>query len=235
MGQFFLALSLKDNISPGELLVAPENLVDESYPKLEAPGPSEDATEAASEELRNAAANRRMDEYTAERIRKGPRIGHGWCYHEAETRLKSRLFFWLVNEREKKFIDSYPYLDANSFSFIDFHKSCEYLFKAERDYTVESIKLYNIAFRQEQESFFSFYARLSAQTALCNWPIEQENLTLKDLFIGCIRDIDVQRQLIKPKVNLEDTLQLALESKKRQNLGNNFKTPYGSSKKLHPR
>ena len=33
VGQFFLAVSLKDNISPGELLVAPAELVDEPYPK----------------------------------------------------------------------------------------------------------------------------------------------------------------------------------------------------------
>ena len=235
VGQFFLAISLKDNIWPGEVLVAPANLVDEPYPKPEAPGPSEDATEDASEELRNAAANRRTDEYTAERIRKGHQIWHGWCYQEAKARLKSRLVFSLGNEGEKSFIGSYPHLDLNSCSFIDFHKSCEDLIKAERDYTVERIKLYNTTFRQENDSFFSFYARLSAQTALCNWPIEQEKATLKDLFIGCISDIDVQRQLIKPKVNLEDTLQLALDSKKGQKLGNRFKAPYGSSKKLHPR
>ena len=59
-GTIFLAISLKDNISPGEVLVARANLVDEPYPKPEAPGPSEDATEAASRDLRKAAANRRM-------------------------------------------------------------------------------------------------------------------------------------------------------------------------------
>ena len=38
VGQFFLAVSLKDIISPGEVLVAPAELVDEPYPKPEAPG-----------------------------------------------------------------------------------------------------------------------------------------------------------------------------------------------------
>ena len=58
------------------------------------------------------------------------------------------------------------------------------------------------------------FVPLSAQTALCNWPIEQVKATLEELFIGRIRNIDVQRQLVKAKVNLENTLQLALESKK---------------------
>ena len=37
VGQFFLAISLKDNISPREVLVAPAALVDEPYPKLRDP------------------------------------------------------------------------------------------------------------------------------------------------------------------------------------------------------
>ena len=188
-----MAVSLKDNISPGEVLVAPAELVDEPYSKPEAPGIDENAAGVANRTLRITAANIRIDEYNQERRRKGPRIGHNWCYHEAEARLKSRLFFALGNEGKKRFLDSYPHVDLNTSSFIDFHKCCEDLFKAERDYTVERIKLYNTIFMQENDSFFSFYARLSAQTALCNWPIDQERATLKDLFIGRIRDVEVQR------------------------------------------
>ena len=129
--------------------------------------------------------------------RKGSRIGHNWCYHEAEARLKSRLFFALGNEGKKRFLASYPHLDLNSCSFVDFHKCCEDLFKGEQNYTVEKIKLHNTIFMQENDSFSSFYARLSAQTALCNWPLNQERATLKDLFIDRIRDVEVQRQLIK--------------------------------------
>ena len=66
VGQFFLAVSLKDNISPGELLVAPAELVDEPYPKPEAPGADENAADAANRNLRIAAANRRVDEYSQE-------------------------------------------------------------------------------------------------------------------------------------------------------------------------
>ena len=67
---------------------------------------------------------------------------------------------------------------------------------------------------QDNDSFSSFYARLSAQTALCNWPLNQKKATLKDLFIGRVRDVEVQRQLIRAKANLDDTLQLALENEK---------------------
>ena len=214
VGQFFLAVSLKGNISPGNVLVAPAELVDEPYPKPEAPEIDENAADVANRTLRVTAANRRIDEYNQERRRKGPRIGHNWCYHKAEARLKSRLFFALGNEGKKRFLDSYPHVDLNTSSFIDFHKCCEDLFKAERDYTVEQIKLYNTIFMQENDSFFSFNARLSAQTALCNWPIDQERATLKDLFIGRISYVEVQRQLIRAKANLDDTLQLALENEK---------------------
>ena len=103
MGQFILAVSLKDNISPGEVLVAPAELVDELYPKPEAPGTDESAVDVNNRNLRVAAANRRIDEYNQERRRKRPRIGHNWCYHEAEAGLKSRLFFALGTEGKNDF------------------------------------------------------------------------------------------------------------------------------------
>ena len=66
-----------------------------------------------------------------------------------------------------------------------------------------------------REKFVLFLLSTSQRTnCLINWPLEQENATLTELFIGRIRDIDLQRQLIKARVNLEDTLQLVLESEK---------------------
>ena len=149
-----------------------------------------------------------------ERRRKGPRIALNWFYHEAEARLKSRLFFALGNEGKRRFADSYPHTDISVTPFREFHNAYETLFNIERDYTVERIKLYNTIFMLENDTFSSFYARLSAQIALCNWPNAQERDTLKDLFIGRIRDVDVQQQLIKAKVDLDDTFKLALECEK---------------------
>ena len=57
-----MAVSFKDNILPGEVLVAPAELVDEPYPKPEAPGVNENAADIANRALRVAAANRRIDE-----------------------------------------------------------------------------------------------------------------------------------------------------------------------------
>ena len=91
VGQFFLAISLQDNISLGEVLVAPAELVDEPYPKPEAPGIDENAADVASKTVRIAKSP--TDECNEERRRKSPRIGHKWYYHEAEARLKSRHSF----------------------------------------------------------------------------------------------------------------------------------------------
>ena len=66
----------------------------------------------------------------------------------------------------------------------------------------------------ENDTFCSFYARLSAQIALCNWPNAQQRDTLKDLFIGRIRDVDVQKHLIRAKVDLDETFKFALECEK---------------------
>ena len=190
-------MGLKDNINPQNLLVEPEEVIDEPPPRAEAVGTTEDAGEANARVLPDQAAVRRINELNIERRRKGPRISKNWFFHEAEARLKSRLFFALGNEGKRRFADSYPHTDISVTPFRDFHNACETLFKVERDYTVERIKLHNTIFMLENDTFSSVYARLSAQIALCNWPHAQERDTLKDLFIGRIRDVDVQQQLIK--------------------------------------
>ena len=88
------------------------------------------------------------------------------------------------------------------------------MFKVERDYNVERIKLDNTVLMLENDTFSSFYAQLSAQVALCNWPNAQERQTLKNFFIGQIRDVDLQQKLIKAKTDLNNTLKLALEREK---------------------
>ena len=149
-----------------------------------------------------------------ERRRKGPRISQNWFYHEAEARMKSRLFFALGNEGRERFADSFPHTDISIIPFREFHTGCETLFKVEREFPVERIKLYNTVFILKNDTFSSFYARLSAQVALCNWPNDQEKETLKDLFIGRIRDVEVQQKLIKAKADLDGTFKLALECEK---------------------
>ena len=128
--------------------------------------------------------------------------------------MKSRLIFALGNEGKRRFADSYPHTDISVTPFREFHNACEALFKVERDYAVERIKLYNTIFMLDNDTFSSFYARISAQIALCNWPNAQERETFKDLFIGRIRHVDVQQQLIKAKADLDDTFKLALECEK---------------------
>ena len=125
--------------------------------------------------------------------------------------MKSRLFFALGNEGRRRFADSFPHTDIINIPFREFHTGCETLFKVEREFTVERIKLYNTVFMLENDTFSSFYSRLSAQVALCNWPNDQEKEILKDLFIGRIRDVEFQKLLTHNqhstgiKVNQEPT------------------------------
>ena len=74
VGQFFLALSLKDSIIPHDLLADPAENIDEPPPKPEAIGPSEDAAEANARVLPDQATDRRVTELNLERRRKKPRI-----------------------------------------------------------------------------------------------------------------------------------------------------------------
>ena len=83
VGQFFFGRESQRQYFTGGATSCPAEIVDEPYPKPEAPGPNESAADLTNRNLRVAAANRRIDEYNLERRRKGPRIGHNWCYHEA--------------------------------------------------------------------------------------------------------------------------------------------------------
>ena len=98
-----------------------------------------------------------------------------------------------------------------AFFFRELHNACKTSLKVEREYRFERIKLYNTVLMLENKNFWSFYARFSAQIVLCNWPNVQEKETSKNLFIGRVRDVDVQQQLIKAKTDLDNTLKLALE------------------------
>ena len=182
----------------------------------------EDARAAEARRQRDQAAIRRINDLNIERKRKGPRISQNWFYHEAEARMKSRLFFALGNEGKRRFADFFPHTEISTIPFREFHNGCETLFKVERDYKVERIKLYNTVFMLENDTFSSFYARLSAQVALCKWPDDQEKETLKDLIIGQFRDIDVQQQLIKAKADLDGTFKPALECEKGANTSAQF-------------
>ena len=210
IGQFFLAVGLEDNVNPQDLLAEPAEIIEEPPPKPETVGTGEDAAEANARVLRDQAAVRRANELNLERRSKGPRISQNWFYHETEAGLKSRLFFLLGNKGKMRFADSFPHTDISITSFRDFHTYCETLFKVERVCTVERIKIYNAVFRLDNDTFPSFYARLSAQIALCNWQNAQEREIFKDLFIGRICDVDVQQQLIKAKTDLDKTFKLAL-------------------------
>ena len=152
IGQFFLAVGLKDNINPHDLLVEPAEVIDEPPPRAEAVGATEDAGEANAQILRDQAVVRRINELNIGRRRKGPRYGLNWFYHEAEARLKSRLFFALGNEGKRRFADSYPHTDISVTPFREFHNACETLFKIELDYTVERIKLCNTIFMLENDT-----------------------------------------------------------------------------------
>ena len=75
------------------------------------------------------------------------------------------------------------------------------LFKTQRVYTVELIKLYKTM------TLFRHFTHVPS---------------VKDLLSGQIRDVDVKQQFTKAKENLEDTVQLALESTKKAKTSERF-------------
>ena len=165
IGQFFLAVGLKYNIIPKSVLADPAVI----------------AVEPPQNRRHQQLQKTQWPEIVVEKVLAFASTGF---FHEAAACLKPRLFFSLGNEEKRRFTDSDPHLNHNVCSFIDFHDACEVFFQPARDFTVERIKLYNTIFMLKTGTFFLFFARLSAQAALCNWPQGQERDNIKDLFIG---------------------------------------------------
>ena len=115
IGQIFLAAGLNNKINPHDLLVEPTEVIDEPPPRPESVAEGEDAGAANARRQRDQAAIRRITELNVEMRRRGPRISQNWFYHEAEARMKSRLFFALRNEARRRFADSFPHTDIREF------------------------------------------------------------------------------------------------------------------------
>ena len=142
----------------------------------------------------------------------------GECYnvyfHEADARIKSRLFFALGNKGKKRFLQQHAHTNLNTVKFKFFHDACEQLFKREKNYIIERIQIYNASHR-DRESLESFYLRLAGQASKCGWTEEIGKEVIRDIFIVKMRFSDIQRELcIRPGATVDDTLKSALLQEK---------------------
>ena len=181
IGQFNLAITLRERCDPRELLKPPRVVHDDLVPKQKAVGVDEDAVAIENRIARNDAAVRRVAEMNEERRAKGPRVAPGVFYYEVEQRIKSRLFFSHGSEGRKRFLQSYPHADLSAISFQEFHEFCLLLFTKEKIYIIERLQMYN-AVHSDRHGLEAFFLRLTGQAALCGWTIDQEKRSCKRYF-----------------------------------------------------
>ena len=214
IAQFNLAIALREQCDPRELLKPPGIVHDDPVSKPEVVGPNEDAAVTANCIARDKAAARRVVEMNEERWVKGPRVAPGVFFYEVEQRNKSRLFFSLGSEGRKRFLQSYRHADLSAISFQVFYDYCVRLFKKEKNNIVERLQFYN-AVHAERESLEAFYLRLMGQAVLCGGMIDQEKEVVRDIFIAKKRYKDIQRELcIRPGATPEETLNSAFLQEK---------------------
>ena len=133
IGQFNLAITLRERFDTRELLKPPGVVHDDPVPKPEAVGIDEGAVAIANCIVRNDATARRAAEMYEERRVKCPRVAPGVYFYEVEQRIKSRLIFSLGSEGRKRFLQSYPHADLSAISFQEFHQFCVLLFRKEKN------------------------------------------------------------------------------------------------------
>ena len=192
IGQFNLAITLRERCDPRELLKPPGIVHNDPVPKLEAVGLDADAAAIANRIARNEAAARRKAEMNEERRAKGPRVAPGVFFYEVEQRIKSRLFFSLGSEVRKGFLQSYPHADLSVIFFLVSYEYYVLLFKMQKNNIIEHLQIYN-AKHAERESLEASYLRLTGQAALCGWTIDQEKEVVRDFLIAKMRYNYIQR------------------------------------------
>ena len=157
-----------------------------------------------------------------ERRKKGPKISPNVYYHEANARIKLRLFFALENEGKERFLQQHVHVNLNTVKFKFFHDACELLLKREKNYIIKRMQLY-IASHGVRESLESFYLRVAGLATNCGWTEEIEKEVIRDIFIAKMRFSDIQRELcIRPGATVDDTLKSALLQEKGYVTANNL-------------
>ena len=124
IGQFFLAINLREHCDPKDLLADPAEVLDDPPPRPERIPESENETERKNRVARDQAEIRKTNEINIVRRKKGPKLGQNNFYHKADQRVKSRLFFALGSERKRRFLQSIPHTKLSDINF----KECEGLF-----------------------------------------------------------------------------------------------------------
>ena len=164
IGQFFLATTLREHCDPNVLLSEPAENFDDPPPKAEREGESESVTLAENRIKRDQAEVRKTNEQNADRRKKGPKIGPNIYSHQADPRVKSRLFFSLGTEGKKRFFQNFVHVNLATTKFKDFFEQCTNLFKKDKKFVVERKHLYNSS-QKDREGLEGFFLRLSGQAA----------------------------------------------------------------------
>ena len=103
----------------------PPEVFDDRPPKAENIGESESTTDVENRIKRDEAEIRKTNEQNAESRKKGPKIGPNIFYHEADQRVKSRLFFSLGTVGKKRFVQNFAHVNLATTQFRDFFEQMQ--------------------------------------------------------------------------------------------------------------
>ena len=141
------------------MLSDPVEVSDDLPPRPERKGDSEAQIEENNCIARDQAEIRKTNEFIDERRKYGPQFGPNVFFHEADQRIKSRLFFSLETEGKKRLLQNYAHVDIATINFRDFYNHCETLCNRDKNYIIERVNLYNT----QQESTLSVQRKNNIQ------------------------------------------------------------------------
>ena len=195
--RFHMAASVKEGCDTRVLLQDPAETIPEPEPKPEQATEGEGIEAAAERTARNVATKRKVAAQNEEIKRKGPRIAHNVYFHEADTKVKARLYMALGEEGITRVHQKYPRLEIQNTTLKNLVTMLEATFKTEENTIYERFILFTRT-QKQHESLELFYGVLTEQAAKCSLGTLEKEL-VRDLFIARNNNAELQKKFLIEK------------------------------------
>ena len=190
LDQLLLAVTVKEDVNPAELLEDPEPVLEEPVPRRETRRETKYAQAVIDRDARDKLEQDRVLLENEERRVRGPKIGHNVYYHEVQKILASRLFLALGTERKKCLYKKTHIQKSQNWNLFELAKIS---FEKKQSVTSERYKLFNRS-QEAGERLEAFHAALIAQAARAELGTLRNEL-VRDLIISKMKNTVLQDTL----------------------------------------
>ena len=211
-----IAIIAKESLNVDTLLrykPEPKDLFYPAEPTYEPPVQNETQVQKRERDQRNV--KRKVDwENECKAIEfKGPLVD-GIPWDEADTKVKSLIYFCIGTEGQRIYHQRFPHSNINTISAFELFHELSLSFTRPRNTTYDRFLLF-MCKHKENEKLEIFHCRLKALGAQCRLGTAEDDL-IKDLFIAFMNNTEIQSELLTETRTPAQVLQYALNKERGQ-------------------